>query len=325
MLRPRPMAAGLDKPAPDEPAWPTRLGETCARAVGRRRLRLGPDRPPHRRRRRQLSSEASSSAPASSSPWSSWPWSSPGPRAGAFASSSAPSLPGRPSSAWLCGSALAPAPGGPRLGAQGHHASSRARGAAPSACWPWWSPSPPPCSRSGWWTSAGSWWLEGSSPGFPPRSAPRWACSPCSRWRRRSVNGTAARARRRAGRDPRRGDRAGGDRAGRLGRARRLAERLARTPGSRSPAWSSGRRAAARDLPLLGRAFKAGGGLSATLLGALERWTDRDSDGVGAHFGGADCDEGDPARHPGARRSPGTASIKTATAPTLPGRPRISR
>ncbi len=52
--------------------------------------------------------------------------------------------------------------------------------------------------------------------------------------------------------------------------------------------------------PALGRAFKAGGGLSATLLGALERWTDRDGDGVGARFGGDDCDEGDPARHPGA-------------------------
>jgi arylsulfatase A-like enzyme len=57
--------------------------------------------------------------------------------------------------------------------------------------------------------------------------------------------------------------------------------------------------------PALGRAFKAGGGLSATLLGALERWTDRDGDGVGARFGGDDCDEGDPTRHPGAPEIPG--------------------
>ncbi|MFO0761488.1 MAG: sulfatase-like hydrolase/transferase [Byssovorax sp.] len=57
--------------------------------------------------------------------------------------------------------------------------------------------------------------------------------------------------------------------------------------------------------PALGRAFKAGGGLPATLLGALERWTDRDGDGVGARFGGDDCDEGDPARHPGAPEIPG--------------------
>lgn len=52
--------------------------------------------------------------------------------------------------------------------------------------------------------------------------------------------------------------------------------------------------------PPLARALRAGGGLSSTILGALERWTDRDNDGMGAHFGGDDCDEGDPARHPGA-------------------------
>lgn len=55
----------------------------------------------------------------------------------------------------------------------------------------------------------------------------------------------------------------------------------------------------------LGRAFKAGGGLSATFLGMFERWTDRDGDGVGSHFGGDDCDEGDPSRHPGAPEIPG--------------------
>jgi arylsulfatase A-like enzyme len=57
--------------------------------------------------------------------------------------------------------------------------------------------------------------------------------------------------------------------------------------------------------PPLGRAFKAGGGLATTLLGGLERWTDRDDDGTGSHFGGDDCDEGDPSRHPGAPEIPG--------------------
>jgi arylsulfatase A-like enzyme len=57
--------------------------------------------------------------------------------------------------------------------------------------------------------------------------------------------------------------------------------------------------------PPLARAMRAGGGLASTLLVALERWTDRDNDGVGAHFGGTDCDEGDPTRHPGAAEIPG--------------------
>jgi choline-sulfatase len=52
--------------------------------------------------------------------------------------------------------------------------------------------------------------------------------------------------------------------------------------------------------PGLAQAMRAGGGLPATLLAALEGWTDRDGDGMGARFGGKDCDEGDPARHPGA-------------------------
>jgi choline-sulfatase len=52
--------------------------------------------------------------------------------------------------------------------------------------------------------------------------------------------------------------------------------------------------------PLLARAFKAGGGLPSTMLGVLEGWTDRDGDGFGSHFGGDDCDDGDPTRHPGA-------------------------
>ncbi len=44
----------------------------------------------------------------------------------------------------------------------------------------------------------------------------------------------------------------------------------------------------------LGRA----GGVPAVVLDLLERWTDADRDGSGAHFGGGDCDEGDPRRHP---------------------------
>lgn len=51
--------------------------------------------------------------------------------------------------------------------------------------------------------------------------------------------------------------------------------------------------------PAIGRAVQDGGGLAATLLHGLESWTDRDGDGEGAHFGGADCDEGNPARRPG--------------------------
>jgi arylsulfatase A-like enzyme len=54
------------------------------------------------------------------------------------------------------------------------------------------------------------------------------------------------------------------------------------------------------ELSSAGAAIKAGGGLPSTLLHALETWSDRDGDGAGAHFGGHDCDEGDPARHPAA-------------------------
>ncbi len=71
--------------------------------------------------------------------------------------------------------------------------------------------------------------------------------------------------------------------------------------------------------PPLARALKAGGGLPATLLGVLEGWTDRDGDGAGSHFGGDDCDEGDPTRHPGAPEVAGTGSIRTATG-SIPGR-----
>ncbi len=48
-----------------------------------------------------------------------------------------------------------------------------------------------------------------------------------------------------------------------------------------------------------------GGGLPAAILGGLQMWSDRDGDGHSAHFGGHDCDEGDPLRHPGATDKPG--------------------
>lgn len=57
--------------------------------------------------------------------------------------------------------------------------------------------------------------------------------------------------------------------------------------------------------PAVGRAVQAGGGLPATLLHSLESWTDRDGDGEGAHFGGADCDEGNPARNTRSAEVPG--------------------
>ena len=51
--------------------------------------------------------------------------------------------------------------------------------------------------------------------------------------------------------------------------------------------------------------MKAGGGLASTILARARDWTDRDGDGVGSHFGGNDCDEGDPTVHPGAAEIPG--------------------
>ncbi|CAN91253.1 cell wall surface anchor family protein [Sorangium cellulosum So ce56] len=59
------------------------------------------------------------------------------------------------------------------------------------------------------------------------------------------------------------------------------------------------------SFPPLGQAVRAGGGLAATLFSALEQWTDRDGDGMGSHFGGLDCDEGDPTRYHGAPETPG--------------------
>jgi arylsulfatase A-like enzyme len=47
-------------------------------------------------------------------------------------------------------------------------------------------------------------------------------------------------------------------------------------------------------------AVAKGGGVPGTLIGALLAWSDRDGDGASAHFGGRDCDEGDPRRYPGA-------------------------
>ncbi len=51
--------------------------------------------------------------------------------------------------------------------------------------------------------------------------------------------------------------------------------------------------------PALGAGLRQGGGLAAALVRGLERWTDRDGDGMGSSFGGADCDEGDPRRRAG--------------------------
>jgi arylsulfatase A-like enzyme len=55
----------------------------------------------------------------------------------------------------------------------------------------------------------------------------------------------------------------------------------------------------------VGRAVRSSGGVVAAVVGWLESWSDRDGDGAGAHFGGGDCDEGDPARRPGADDVPG--------------------
>ena len=70
--------------------------------------------------------------------------------------------------------------------------------------------------------------------------------------------------------------------------------------------------------PPVGRAVQAGGGLPATLLGGLESWTDRDGDGEGSHFGGADCDEGDPARHSRAVEIPGDGVDQNCDGADLP-------
>ncbi|AKT43265.1 sulfatase-like hydrolase/transferase [Chondromyces crocatus] len=83
----------------------------------------------------------------------------------------------------------------------------------------------------------------------------------------------------------------------------RRAARLAGVPAAALVLISAAARL--ESSPPLGRAVRAGGGLAATLLGALERWTDRDGDGEGAHFGGHDCDEGDSSRHPSALEIPG--------------------
>jgi arylsulfatase A-like enzyme len=89
----------------------------------------------------------------------------------------------------------------------------------------------------------------------------------------------------------------------RLGEGARRAGRLAGVPLAAVLAVAGFARV--ESSPALARAMHAGGGLAATLLGALERWSDRDNDGAGAHFGGGDCDEGDPTRHPGAAEIPG--------------------
>ncbi|MEZ4293556.1 MAG: sulfatase-like hydrolase/transferase [Polyangiaceae bacterium] len=70
--------------------------------------------------------------------------------------------------------------------------------------------------------------------------------------------------------------------------------------------------------PQVGRAVQAGGGLPATLLHGLESWTDRDGDGEGAHFGGSDCDEGDPARSSRAVEIPGDGIDQDCDGADLP-------
>ncbi len=73
--------------------------------------------------------------------------------------------------------------------------------------------------------------------------------------------------------------------------------------------------------PDLARALRQGGGLPASLLVALQEWTDRDGDGHGSHFGGDDCDEGDPLRHVCVTAEPPVVAAATPAPPTSAGVP----
>jgi choline-sulfatase len=71
--------------------------------------------------------------------------------------------------------------------------------------------------------------------------------------------------------------------------------------------------------PAAGRAVTESGGLAGGVLGALERWTDRDGDGRGSHFGGGDCDDGDPLRRPGLVDVPGDGVDQDCDSIDAPG------